>query len=231
MAMRRAVTFVAGEGRAVSKRLADVYSAEHAGAMSLGSHRGFKTKPKLSVILTTHVEELGRPGQVVKVAPGYARNKLLPQRTALPAIPKYLALMAKERQGLADAEGEEARVEEEKAKEVAVVSDEDRLKEAEAAAVLMDKLRLVRALAIPTPSIRRHTPHKSDILRQPVTAADVVREIERQMGVQLTEAHLNMPPPIGKIGDYEIPLQNLPKGVRLPGEKEIMNLRVHIRRP
>ena len=36
------------------------------------------------------VEGLGEPGRIVNVPPGFARNKLLPQKLALPAVPKYL---------------------------------------------------------------------------------------------------------------------------------------------
>jgi large subunit ribosomal protein L9 len=37
----------------------------------------------MEVILREHVENLGRRGEVVKVAPGYARNYLLPRKLAL----------------------------------------------------------------------------------------------------------------------------------------------------
>lgn len=39
----------------------------------------------MEVILRDHVENLGRRGEVVKVADGYARNYLLPRSLALPA--------------------------------------------------------------------------------------------------------------------------------------------------
>ena len=39
----------------------------------------------MEVILREHIEKLGRRGDVVKVANGYARNFLLPQKLALPA--------------------------------------------------------------------------------------------------------------------------------------------------
>ena len=38
----------------------------------------------MEVILREHVENLGRRGDVVKVAAGYARNYLLPRKLALP---------------------------------------------------------------------------------------------------------------------------------------------------
>src|SRR6187431_1394330 len=39
----------------------------------------------MEVILRDHVENVGRRGEVVKVADGYARNYLLPRKLALPA--------------------------------------------------------------------------------------------------------------------------------------------------
>src|SRR5512147_3247963 len=38
----------------------------------------------MEVILREHVDKLGRRGDVVKVAEGYARNYLLPRKLALP---------------------------------------------------------------------------------------------------------------------------------------------------
>ena len=39
----------------------------------------------MEVILRDHVENLGKRGEIVKVADGYARNFLLPRKLALPA--------------------------------------------------------------------------------------------------------------------------------------------------
>ena len=39
----------------------------------------------MEVILREHVDNLGRRGEIVKVADGYARNFLLPRKLALPA--------------------------------------------------------------------------------------------------------------------------------------------------
>src|SRR5918992_3072431 len=39
----------------------------------------------MEVILRQHVDNLGKRGEVVKVADGYARNYLLPRKLALPA--------------------------------------------------------------------------------------------------------------------------------------------------
>ncbi len=47
----------------------------------------------MKVILKQDVEKLGKAGEVVKVAPGYGRNFLIPQHLALEATPGNLKVM------------------------------------------------------------------------------------------------------------------------------------------
>ncbi|BAC09965.1 50S ribosomal protein L9 [Thermosynechococcus vestitus] len=60
---------------------------------------------RVQVVLNETVNKLGRMGQVVEVAPGYARNYLFPRGIAEPATPSALRrverLQEKERQRLA----------------------------------------------------------------------------------------------------------------------------------
>lgn len=51
--------------------------------------------PDIEVILQNDVEPIGKMGDVVKVAPGYARNYLLPRRIAVPALPENLKRVTK----------------------------------------------------------------------------------------------------------------------------------------
>ena len=51
----------------------------------------------MKVILREDVEKLGKMGDVVKVAPGYGRNFLLPRRIALEATPGNMKIMENER--------------------------------------------------------------------------------------------------------------------------------------
>jgi large subunit ribosomal protein L9 len=46
----------------------------------------------MKVILKQDVDKLGRSGDVVKVAPGYGRNFLLPRKLAVPATPGNLKI-------------------------------------------------------------------------------------------------------------------------------------------
>ena len=62
----------------------------------------------MEVILRDHVENLGKRGEIVKVADGYARNYLLPRKLALPATDANKKWVERER-NLADARDHEER--------------------------------------------------------------------------------------------------------------------------
>src|SRR6185312_16137538 len=53
------------------------------GRVSWRCSRTRRSKP-MEVILRQHVDTLGKRGEIVKVADGYARNYLLPRKLALP---------------------------------------------------------------------------------------------------------------------------------------------------
>jgi large subunit ribosomal protein L9 len=61
----------------------------------------------MEVILRDHVDNLGKRGEVVKVANGYARNYLLPRNLALPATEANKHWIARERKIAEAREGEE----------------------------------------------------------------------------------------------------------------------------
>src|SRR6185503_13055862 len=54
----------------------------------------------MEIILRETIDNLGRAGQVVKVADGYARNYLLPRKLAYIATPGNLKVIESERQNL-----------------------------------------------------------------------------------------------------------------------------------
>ncbi|WP_165251674.1 50S ribosomal protein L9 [Paludisphaera soli] len=58
----------------------------------------------MSVLLTHEVPFLGRPGELVKVRPGFARNYLLPQGFATFATPHNLRVVEKHRERLRELE-------------------------------------------------------------------------------------------------------------------------------
>ena len=61
----------------------------------------------MEVILRDHVENLGRRGEIVKVADGYARNYLLPRDLALPATEANRRRVERERKLVEAREAEE----------------------------------------------------------------------------------------------------------------------------
>jgi large subunit ribosomal protein L9 len=61
----------------------------------------------MEVILRDHVENLGRRGEIVKVADGYARNYLLPRKLALPATDANKKWVERERKIVDTREAEE----------------------------------------------------------------------------------------------------------------------------
>ena len=52
----------------------------------------------MEIILREDIENLGIRGEVVKVAPGYARNFLLPKKLAVPATDANKKIVEQERQ-------------------------------------------------------------------------------------------------------------------------------------
>ncbi|CAI5932167.1 unnamed protein product [Closterium sp. NIES-64] len=191
------------------------------------------------------VEGLGYAGDQVNVPAGFARNKLIPQKAALPAIPKFLrqVRLAMEAQGGAGgqaqggargeaqveargeargeagvkAEGDGGRGGEEGSE---VVTMEERVKQAEEIARRLDSQQL---------SIRAVTPKRSSELRQPITQRHIISEVRRQFGIQLSEANVPLSAPLSSIGDFEVPLR-FPRSVPLPGEREQVQLDVRVRR-
>lgn len=61
----------------------------------------------MEVILRDHVDNLGKRGEIVKVADGYARNFLLPRNLALPATDANKQRIARERKIVEARENEE----------------------------------------------------------------------------------------------------------------------------
>src|SRR5512144_2751304 len=61
----------------------------------------------MEVILREHVDNLGKRGEVVKVADGYARNFLLPRKLALPATAGNKKHVERERKIMEVREAEE----------------------------------------------------------------------------------------------------------------------------
>ncbi|KAJ7525784.1 hypothetical protein O6H91_17G066400 [Diphasiastrum complanatum] len=154
-------------------------------ASSLFQVRGLQ---KQEVILTEKIKRLGEAGQIVKVAPGYARNKLIPQMLALPALEKYVLLVRNQLKALPP--------EEDDSEDTDKIKQEEQKKKDELDKVLrrLDSGRVV---------IRRNVGERT-ILRQCVTKTDLVSEVRRQLGVQLQDTNIAHESDFSTLGDGAI---------------------------
>jgi len=157
----------------------------------------------MDVILLKDVEKVGLRGDVVSVAPGYARNFLLPRKLAEPATGGRLEELRRHEELRSRHEAQTV----EQAREMA-----DRLEEGE--------LRIdVKA-------------GPGGVLFGSVTATSVVDELWGQRRIRIDRRRLDLGEPIKRIGRYEVPVELFtdvtatlrlavaPEGEDLPPEEE-----------
>jgi large subunit ribosomal protein L9 len=131
----------------------------------------------MEVILREHVDHLGRRGDVVKVADGYARNYLIPRKLALPAT-----------------EGNRRHVERERKKMELREAEEKAVAEAIAARLAAIDITIARRVG------------ETEQLYGSVTAADIA-EFLKGRGFEIDRRKLILPEPIKTLGDHEVPLK------------------------
>jgi len=131
----------------------------------------------MEVILRQHVDNLGRRGEIVKVADGYARNYLLPRKLALPATAGNKQHVERERKIV------DAREAEEKA-------------QADAVAARLSALTI---------AITRRV-GDTEQLYGSVTAVDIA-EYLKEKGFEIDRRKLILPEPIKALGEFDVPLK------------------------
>ena len=131
----------------------------------------------MEVILREHVDNLGRRGDVVKVASGYARNYLLPQKLALPVTEASRRQIARER------EKAEARDAEEKA----------------AADALAQRIAAVDI------SIARRV-GENQTMYGSVTSADIAQALAAK-GFEVEKRRVHLPDAIKSLGEHTVPVR------------------------
>ena len=131
----------------------------------------------MEVILREDVEKLGHRGQVVKVAPGYARNFLLPKRLAVAATESNKKIVEQERQAALRREAKEA---------------------ADAA----DLGKMLQTVSI---SIAQKA-GENDQLFGSVTAKDIAEALEKQ-GYQIDRRKIQLAEPIKTLGEFKVPVR------------------------
>ena len=131
----------------------------------------------MEVILRETIDNLGRAGQVVKVADGYARNYLLPQKLAYLATPGNLKVIEAERQSLLRKEAKQK-------------DDAEKLQQN------LDKVEI---------TVRRKV-GEQDALYGSVTNSDVAEALERK-GFQIEKRKIHMDDHIKTLGEFSIPIR------------------------
>jgi large subunit ribosomal protein L9 len=131
----------------------------------------------MEVILREHVDNLGRRGDIVKVADGYARNYLLPRKLAL----------------LATA-GNKKQVERERVKFEAKEAEDQKVAEA-----MRDRLANVEI------TIARKV-GETEALYGSVTTADIAEALAAK-GFEVDRRKLQLAEPIKKIGEVMVPVK------------------------
>ena len=129
------------------------------------------------MILRQYVEHLGKRGDVVKVAAGYARNYLLPRKLALPAT-----------------DGNKRHVERER--KIMEVKEADEKAQSQAIAARIEAIDVV---------ITRRV-GETDQLYGSVTSADIA-EFLKGKGFEIDRRKLILPEPIKTIGTHPVPLK------------------------
>ena len=131
----------------------------------------------MEVILRQAVENLGHPGEIVKVSPGYARNYLLPRGLAYEATPGNRKRIEQERQRLEAAESLRRDAAQEHANKLEQVS-------LTFSARVGDEGKLFGS----------------------VTASDIVQQLEAQ-GLHVEKRQVELHEPIKALGVYRVPIR------------------------
>lgn len=131
----------------------------------------------MKVLLKQDVEKLGRKGDIVNVATGYARNYLIPRRLAVEVTPENEKQVEMERQAILK------KVEKEKL----------------SARELIQKLNQVRLV------FRRKAGEK-DVIFGSVSAADIKEELDK-LGFSIEKKKIMLEEPIRRLGNYAIPVK------------------------
>ena len=135
----------------------------------------------MQIVLKEDIDKLGRRGEIIKVADGYARNYLLPLGKALPATPGNLKV-----------------IEREKRRYVVRLTKEKEENEALAGRIQALSLTLVRKVG------------ESDVLYGSVTSGDIAEALSKE-GVLVDKRRIQLPEPIKSLGIYTIPVRLHPE--------------------
>jgi large subunit ribosomal protein L9 len=132
----------------------------------------------MRIVLREDIDKLGRRGEVVKVADGYARNYLLPKGKALPATEGNLKTIEREKRRY-------------------LVREMKEKGEMEGLAT--------RLQGVSCTLVRRVGDH--DALYGSVTAADIAEYLEQKEGIVVDKRRIQLGDPIKSLGIYTVPIK------------------------
>src|SRR5205823_9330080 len=131
----------------------------------------------MEIILRQAVENLGKPGDVVKVKPGYARNYLLPRGLAYEATPGNLKRIQQERDRLDAAENERRGL-------------------AQSLAERLEQVSLTFSARV----------GEEGKLFGSVTASDIAQQLEQQ-GFTIEKRQIDLHEPLRTLGVFRVPVR------------------------
>jgi large subunit ribosomal protein L9 len=131
----------------------------------------------IEVILKEDVEHLGHSGDVVRVAPGFARNYLLPRKLAMQVT-----------------EGNKRQIEH--VKKVAAQRTAEERAVAEQVAQRLSGVVCVIARKV----------GETDTLYGSVTSSDIADVLAAQ-GIEIDRRKIQLPDPIKRLGDFQVPIK------------------------
>ena len=131
----------------------------------------------MEVILREHVDNLGRRGDVVKVAPGYARNYLLPRKLALPVNEGNKRVIERERK-------------------LAETRELEERQQAEAVANRLTQIELTLSRRV----------GDTEQLYGSVTTADIADAL-LEKGLEIDRKRIHLDEPLKSLGAFTIPVK------------------------
>lgn len=131
----------------------------------------------MEIILREDIEKLGNRGQVIKVAAGYARNFLIPQKLAVPATESNKKIVEQEREAYLR-------------------------RETKVAAEATDLGKLLTAQTI---TIAQKAGEEGHLFGS-VTAKDIAEALER-LNFTIDRRKIQLTDPIKQVGEYKIPIK------------------------
>ena len=131
----------------------------------------------MEIILRQSIENLGKPGDIVKVSPGYARNYLLPRGLAYEATTGNRKRIAMEK----------ARLE---------AAEQERITAAQGLAERLENVQLTFSARV----------GEEEKLFGSVTTSDIAHQLQAQ-GFDIEKKQIDLHEPIKTLGVYKIPIR------------------------